>query len=75
MTMYFPTNVVTGPGAAYVFLLYALQLVWTILAAAFFLVVDRSAVTMLASSPTLGNAASELEESNAPKAASPASKG
>jgi uncharacterized protein (TIRG00374 family) len=38
MTMYFPTSVVTGPGAAYVFLLYALQVVWTLLAAGGFLV-------------------------------------
>jgi hypothetical protein len=62
MTMYFPTNVVTGAGAAYVFLLYALQLVWTILAAAFFLVVDRSSLSLLASTPTLGSADAEHEE-------------
>ena len=30
MTMYFPTDIVTGPGAAYVFLLYAVQLLWTV---------------------------------------------
>ncbi len=29
MTMYFPTHVVSGPGAAYVFLVYVLQVVWT----------------------------------------------
>src|SRR5512144_1134560 len=44
MTMYFPTSVVTGAGAAYVFLLYATQLVWTVGSAAFFLAVDRSAL-------------------------------
>ncbi len=32
MTMYFPTEIVTGPGAAYVFLVYATQVVLTILA-------------------------------------------
>jgi hypothetical protein len=50
MTMYFPTHVVTGPGAAYVFLLYGIQLVWTVGAAAFFLIIDRSALTALAKS-------------------------
>jgi len=55
MTMYFPTSVVTGAGAAYVFLLYAVQLVWTIGAAAFFLVVDRSALSALAHSPVLAS--------------------
>jgi hypothetical protein len=29
MTMYFPTQIVTGPGAAYVFLMYIAQLIWT----------------------------------------------
>ena len=53
MTMYFPTEVVTGPGAAYVFLLYSVQLVWTVLAAAFFLFLDRGARTTLAHTPGL----------------------
>lgn len=56
MTMYFPTHVVTGAGSAYVFLLYAIQLVWTIGAAGFFLVVDRSALKALADSPALTQA-------------------
>ena len=30
MTMYFPTDIVTGPGAAYVFLMYATQVVLTL---------------------------------------------
>jgi len=55
MTMYFPTHVVTGAGSAYVFLLYAIQLVWTIGAAGFFLVVDRSALRALARSPVLSS--------------------
>jgi hypothetical protein len=29
MTMYFPTSIVTGPGAAYVFLIYIAQVIWT----------------------------------------------
>ncbi len=53
MTMYFPTAIVTGPGAAYVFLLYAVQLVWTIGAAGFFLTFDRSALKELAKSPVM----------------------
>jgi uncharacterized protein (TIRG00374 family) len=42
MTMYFPTDVVVGPGAAFVFLIYILQFGWTVLAAAFFLVTDKT---------------------------------
>jgi glycosyltransferase 2 family protein len=42
MTMYFPTSVVTGQGAAYVFLIYATQLAWTVIAALIFLVGDRT---------------------------------
>jgi hypothetical protein len=38
MTMYFPTSVVVGPGAAYVFLLYVVQFGWSVGSAAFFLV-------------------------------------
>ncbi len=47
MTMYFPTSVVTGQGAAYVFLLYALQLVWTIVSALIFLVGNQGALKQL----------------------------
>lgn len=47
MAMYFQESVITGPGAAYVFLLYAAQLLWTILAAAFVLVRDRGALRAL----------------------------
>jgi hypothetical protein len=32
MTMFYPTHVVTGPGAAYVFLMYAAQVTFQILA-------------------------------------------
>ncbi len=44
MTMYFPTSVVTGQGAAYVFLLYLVQCVWQIGSALFFLIGDRTAL-------------------------------
>lgn len=43
MTMYFPTEVVTDAGAAYVFLLYVVQVVWTVGAAVGCLVFDRRA--------------------------------
>ncbi|WP_394820488.1 YbhN family protein [Pendulispora albinea] len=49
MTMYFPTHVVIGEGAAYVFLLYLVQLVWTVIAALIFLVGDRGALKQLSS--------------------------
>jgi uncharacterized protein (TIRG00374 family) len=38
MTMYYPTEVVTGQGAAYVFLLYILQFIWTIASGGAFLI-------------------------------------
>jgi hypothetical protein len=47
MTMYFPTNVVIGAGAAFVFVLYAVQLVWQLFSAAIFLVGDRKALRAL----------------------------
>ncbi len=55
MTMYFPTSIVTAAGSAYVFLMYGTQLVWTIGAAAFFLVFDRKAMHDLAHSPVLAS--------------------
>jgi uncharacterized membrane protein YbhN (UPF0104 family) len=73
MTMYFPTSVVTGAGAAYVFLLYAIQLVWTIGAGGFFLTIDRSAVKALSESPVMtgvGVGASEAPPATADEAAS-----
>lgn len=56
MTMYFPTQVVTGAGAAYVFLLYAIQIIWTLCSAGFFLAVDRSALKALSKAPVLASA-------------------
>lgn len=51
MTMYYPTEVVTGAGAGYVFLLYLLQLGCTTLSAAFFLVSERGALKALQETP------------------------
>ncbi len=47
MTMYYPTSVVTGAGAAYVFLLYVAQFVWTGIAGGAALLLDRGARTSL----------------------------
>lgn len=55
MTMYFPTHVVTGAGSAYVFLMYVIQLVWTVFAAGIFLVGDRKALSQLSHTPGLGD--------------------
>jgi uncharacterized protein (TIRG00374 family) len=47
MTMYFPGHVVLAQGAAYTFLLYAVQFLWTVSAAAYFLVIDRANMSAL----------------------------
>jgi len=54
MTMYFPLQVVTGAGSAYVFLMYVIQLFWTIGAAAIFLIGDRKALSELSHTPRAG---------------------
>ena len=54
MTMFFPTHVVTGGGAAFVFLLYVTQLAWTVVGAGIFLVGDRKALFELSHAPGLG---------------------
>jgi uncharacterized membrane protein YbhN (UPF0104 family) len=51
MVMYLPLHVALEEGAAYVFLLYATQVVWTLLAGAIFLVGDRRAARALFSPP------------------------
>jgi len=43
LAMYFPDDVVLGPGVAFVFLLYVIQFTWHMVSAGFFLVVDRDA--------------------------------
>jgi glycosyltransferase 2 family protein len=47
MTMYYPMDVVTGPGPAYVFLVYGIQVAWQLLAAGIFLVLDRGSLQSL----------------------------
>jgi hypothetical protein len=55
MVMYVPEGVVNGAGKAYVFLLWSIQVVWTVAGAAFFLFIDRSSRKALAESPALSN--------------------
>ncbi len=47
MTMYFPERVVLAQGAAFTFLLYAVQFLWTVSAAGYFLVADRANMSAL----------------------------
>lgn len=51
MVMYFPVAIATEQGAAYVFLLYATQVVWTVGAGAVLLVRDRAALRTLFADP------------------------
>jgi glycosyltransferase 2 family protein len=48
MTMYYPTAVVTGPGAAYVFVLYAVTVAWTLAAGLASFFVDRGSLEAVA---------------------------
>ena len=43
LAMYFHDDVVLGPGTVFVFLLYTISGAWHLVAAGFFLVVDRDA--------------------------------
>jgi hypothetical protein len=47
MTMFFPTNVVTGPGAAYVFLMYGTQVVFQLTSGALCLLLERGGIRAL----------------------------
>jgi hypothetical protein len=47
MTMYYPTHVVTGPGAAFVFLLYASQVVFTLATGGLALLFERGGIEAL----------------------------
>jgi glycosyltransferase 2 family protein len=44
MTMFYPLDIVTGPGPAYVFLVYGIQVAWQLFAAGLFLVLDRGSL-------------------------------
>lgn len=47
MTMYYPTDIVTGPGAAYVFVMYATTVVWSLISAGGLLLLYRGALQAL----------------------------
>ncbi len=64
MTMYYPTQVVTGPGAAFVFLLYAAQMVFQTAAAAVALGFERrtrGALVALEGAPAMVGAAADAD--------------
>jgi hypothetical protein len=56
MTMYYPTSVVTGAGAAYVFLLYALQVTLTMILACIGLGFERGGLRALEEAERVGAA-------------------
>jgi hypothetical protein len=64
MTMYYPTHVVTGPGAAYVFLLYSAQVLFQLTAAALALGFERrtrSALVALERTETVVGATADAD--------------
>jgi len=52
LAMYFRDDVVLGPGGVFVFLLYVFQFTWQVLAAGFFLIVDRGAARQVIEAET-----------------------
>jgi uncharacterized protein (TIRG00374 family) len=52
LAMYFPDDVVLGPGGVFVFMLYVIQFVLHVLAATFFLLVDRGAARLVIEAET-----------------------
>jgi len=52
LAMYFPDDIVLGPGGVFVFLLYVIQFVWHILTAGFFLLIDRDAARQVVEAET-----------------------
>ncbi len=52
LAMYFPDDVVLGPGVAFVFLLYVFQFSWHLLTASFFLLIDRDAARQVIEAET-----------------------
>ena len=73
VAMYFPMEVamrgghpvVVGPPAAFVFVLYGVQLVWQTVGAGIFLVGDRSALKSLSHTPGLAEDAAPMSEASA----------
>jgi uncharacterized protein (TIRG00374 family) len=57
MTMYFPTRVVTGPGAAYVFLMYASQVVFQLIMGGLGMLMERGGLKGLDAEDALETAA------------------
>jgi uncharacterized membrane protein YbhN (UPF0104 family) len=57
MTMYFPTEIVTGPGAAYVFLMYVSQVIFQLMAGGAGLLLERGGLRRLEEAEGLVEAA------------------
>ncbi len=69
LAMYFPDDVVLGPGGVFVFLLYVIQIAWNVLTGAFFLIVDRGAAREVIEAETgnlSGNSSLAYEPRNGP---------
>jgi hypothetical protein len=66
MTMYYPTEVVIGPGAAYVFVLYAVTVVWTLAAGGASLLVDRESLEAIEAAEVAMEHDEELAASSKP---------
>jgi hypothetical protein len=62
ITMFFPEHFVLAEGAAYVFLLYVCQFVWTCSSAAWFLVADRGSLRKLEEAEGILPAEQDAEE-------------
>jgi hypothetical protein len=52
LAMYFHDDVILGPGSVFVFLLYVIQIVWHVLTASFFLLIDRDAARQVIEAET-----------------------
>ncbi len=61
MTMFYPTSIVTGPGAAYVFLMYASQVLFQLPSGVLSLLADRDEVRALEEGDGIVQAAVEAE--------------
>jgi hypothetical protein len=61
MTMFYPTSIVTGPGAAYVFLMYATQVLFQLTSGALSLAFEKGGLRALEEAEGIVPAAVEAE--------------
>jgi glycosyltransferase 2 family protein len=67
MTMYYPESVVTGPGAAYIFVVYAIQVVWTLAAGGASFLFDHGSLEALESAESAKEHEEDAEDAAAEK--------